>query len=104
MELVQRIETSRYMGSHFGIYKLNDTERAKFGNNYAVSQGIFSDYAIKEFGSEELLSKLREHAYEGFFETEKEAYLYVKAVMLKSKIKRMESAMKDLLELETPDW
>lgn len=103
MELVQKIKRPAYMASDFGIYKLNDAEREKFGNNYAVSQGIFSDYTIKEFGAEKLLSNLKDYAYEGFFETEKEAYLHVKAVMLKFEIERMKLTMKDLLELETPD-
>lgn len=87
-----------------GIYELNPDQEKKFGNKYALSQGIFSDYAIKEFGADELLSNLKDFNYEGFFETQKEAYMQVKLVEMKSKIERMELAMKDVLKLQTPEW
>ena len=78
--------------------------KKKFGNKYALSQGIFSDYAIKEFGVDKLLAGLRDLNYEGFFETQKEAYMQVKLVEMKMKIERMELAMKDALKLKTPEW
>lgn len=104
MKLVQKIEKNELLGSDWGIYELNPDEEKKFGNKYALSQGIFSDYAIKEFGADELLSNLKDFVYEGFFETEKEAYMQVKLVEMKSKIERMEIAMKDVLKLKTPEW
>ena len=45
--------------------------------------------------------------YEGFFETQKEAYLQVKLVEMKCKIDRLEYGIKDLiksLDLKTPEW
>ena len=69
-----------------------------------MSQGVFSDYAIKEFGADKLLSNLKDFNYEGFFETQKEAYMQVKLVEMKNKIERMELAMKDVLKLQTPEW
>lgn len=104
MKLVQKIKKNELLGNNWGIYKLDLDEKKKYGNNYALSQGVFSDYAIKEFGSDELLSNLKDFAYEGFFETEKEAYMQVKLVEMKSKIERMELAMKDVLKLQTPEW
>lgn len=104
MKLVQKIEKNELLGSNCGIYELNPDEEKKFGNKYALSQGIFSDYAIKEFGADELLSNLKDFNYEGFFETQKEAYMQVKLVEMKSKIERMELAMKDVLKLQTPEW
>lgn len=104
MKLVQKIEKNELLGSDWGIYELNPDEEKKFGNKYALSQGIFSDYAIKEFGADELLSNLKDFVYEGFFETQKEAYMQVKLVEMKSKIERMEIAMKDVLKLKTPEW
>lgn len=103
MELVQEIKKNKLLSSNWGIYKLNKEEKAKYGNNYALSQGVFSDYAIKEYSADELLSGLRDHNYEGFFETQKEAVMQVKLVEMKSKIERMEFAMRDLLELQTPE-
>lgn len=104
MKLVQEIKRNESLGSSWGIYELNTNEKKKYGNNYALSQGVFSDYAIKEFGADELLSNLKDFAYEGFFETQKEAYMQVKLVEMKSKIERMELAMNDVLKLQTPEW
>lgn len=104
MKSVQEIKKNELLGSSWGIYELNTNEKKKYGNNYALSQGALSDYAIKEFGVDELLSNLKDFAYEGFFETEREAYMQVKLVEMKRKIERMELAMKNVLKLQTPEW
>lgn len=104
MKLVQKVEKNELLGSSWGIYELDPDEKKKYGNNYALSQGVFSDYALKEFGADELLYNLKDSAYEGFFETQKEAYMQVKLVEMKSKIDRMEHAMKEVLKLQTPEW
>lgn len=103
MKLVQEIKKNELLGSNWGIYELNPDEEKKFGNKYALSQSIFSDYAIKEIGVDKLLSNLKDFTYEGFFETQKEAYMQVKLVEMKNKIERMEFAMKDVLKLKTPE-
>lgn len=104
MKLVQEIKENNLLSSSWGIYELNEKEKKKYGNNFALSQGVFSDWAIKEFGVDKLLQKLDENKYEGFFETQKEAYMQVKLVEMTCKIDRMEYAMKDVLNLETPEW
>ena len=104
MKLVQEIKKNELLKSSWGIYELSADEKKKYGNNYALSQGVFSDYAIKEFGADKLLSNLKDYKYEGFFETQKEAYMQVKLVEMTVKIVRMESAMKKVLRLQTPEW
>lgn len=104
MELVQKIKKNKLLLSNWGIYKLNEKEKIKYGNNFALSQGLFSDWAIKELGSDKLLSELDEYKYEGFFETQKEAYMQVKLVEMKCKVDKMEYAMKNVLKLQTPKW
>lgn len=104
MELVQKIKKNKLLSSDWGIYKLNEKEKIKYGNNFALSQGLFSDWAMKELGSDKLLSELEEYKYEGFFETQKEAYMQVKLVEMKCKVDRIEYAMKNVLELQTPKW
>lgn len=104
MKLVQEINKNNLLASSWGIYELNEKEKKKYGNNFALSQGVFSDFAIKEFGVDKLLQKLDGYKYEGFFETQKEAYMQVKLVEMTCKINRMEYAMKDVLNLETPEW
>lgn len=104
MKLVQEIKKNNLLSSSWGIYELNEKEKKKYGNNFALSQGVFSDWAIKEFGVDKLLQKLDEYKYEGFFETQKEAYMQIKLVEMTCKINRMEYAMKDVLNLETPKW
>ena len=108
MELVQKIEKNNLLVSDWGIYKLNEEETKKYGGKFALSQGIFSDYAIEHMGIDELLSGLKDYRYEGFFETRREAYMQVKLVEMTCKIRRMESALKDRVkvteDLETPTW
>lgn len=94
MKLVQEIKKNNLLSSSWGIYELDEKEKKKYGNNFALSQGVFSDWAIKEFGVDKLLQKLDEYKYEGFFETQKEAYMQVKLVEMTCKINRMEYAMK----------
>ena len=97
MELVQKIEKNNLLASDWGIYKLNEEEIKKYGGNFALSQGIFSDYAIEHMGIDELLSGLKDYRYEGFFETQREAYMQVKLVEMTCKIERMEYALKDFV-------
>ena len=107
MELVQKIDKNKLLMRDWGIYKLNEEESNKYGGNFAVSQGIFSDYAIKTFGADILLSNLNKFDYEGFFETQKEAYMHVKLIEMYSKIKLYESTLKDLINdegLKIHDW
>lgn len=107
MKLVQVIEKNNLLSSSLGIYELSESEARKYGNKFALSQGIFSDFGLKEFGADKLLSKLRDDLYEGFFETQKEAYMQVKLVEMKCKIDRLEYAAKDLIEvmkIKTPKW
>ena len=107
MELVKIIEKNDLLASNWGIYKLNKEERVAFGNNYALSQGTFSEWALEKMGSNKLLSELKDYMYEGFFETEKEAYFQVKLVEMSCKIDRLERAIAELdvvRKLETPRW
>lgn len=108
MELVQKIEKNNLLASDWGIYKLNEEEIKKYGGKFALSQGIFSDYAIERMGIDELLSDLKDYRYEGFFETQKEVYMQVKLVEMTCKIERMEYALKNFVnatkDLETPTW
>ena len=107
MKLVQEIKKNELLSSNWGIYELTPEEAKKFGNKYALSQGVFTDLALKEFGADKLLSRLKEYNYEGFFETQKEAYLQVKLVEMKCKIDRLESSIKDsvkALDFKTPEW
>ena len=108
MKLVQIIEKNNLLPSNWGIYELNEEEAKKYGGKFALSQGIFSDFAIKNRGIDKLLLNLDEYKYEGFFETQKEAYMQVKLVEMNCKIERLEKAIKNLINvtenLETPKW
>ena len=107
MKLVQEIKKNDLLLNDWGIYELTQEEADKYGNKFALSAGIFSDFALKEMGSDKLLSELEEHIYEGFFETQKEAYMQVKLVEMKCKIDRLEYAIRELTkvsEIETPRW
>lgn len=104
MKLIQEIKKNDLLSSNWGIYELNEKEKEKYGNNFVLSQGVFSDWAIKEFGVDELLQKIDRYKYEGFFETQKEAYMQVKLVEMKCKIDRIEYVIKEVLNLETPKW
>lgn len=104
MKLIQKIKKNDLLSKDWGIYELNKEEKEKYENNFVLSQGIFSDWAIKEIGVDELLQSLNRYEYEGFFETQKEAYMQVKLVEMKCKIDQMEYSMKKVLNLKTPQW
>ena len=104
MKLVQEINKHDLLSSNWGIYELDKEEKKKYGNNFVLTQGVFSDWAIKNFGVDELLQKLDRYKYDGLFETQKEAYMQVKLVEMKCKIDQMEYAMRNVLNLKTPEW
>lgn len=107
MKLIETINKNELLGSNWAIYELSDEEAAKYGNKYALSQGVFRDSVLEEFGADTLLSNLKHHNYEGFFETRKEAFMQVKLVEMTCKIDRLEYAIKDLVKvtnIATPKW
>jgi hypothetical protein len=108
MELVRTLEENSISCSKWGIYKLDEKESEKYGGKFALSQGIFLDCAIENMGSDELLSELRDFRYEGFFQTEKEAYFQAVIVFMQSKIERLERGVRELFEsmeeMKTPEW
>lgn len=108
MNLVKVIEKNELLSSNWGIYELSEEQSKRYnGKRYALSQGIFSDYALETMGEDNLITGLREHLYEGLFETELEAYLTVKLVEMKCKVDRYHYAMNDMLKvdkIDTPTW
>lgn len=104
MKLVQRVKADNSILREWSIYELNDEEHEKFGNKFALSQGVFSATAIEESGADELLSKLTKVCYEGFFETQKEAYMQVMLAETKYKLDKIKRMMKEVLEMPTPKW
>ena len=107
MELVRKIEKNKLLVSNWGIYKLSDKQEKKFGGKFALSQGLFSDYALKEFGEDKLLSRLSDLNYEGSFETELEAFYQVKLVEMQNKIDRLQEVTNkfiDVYNIKNPEW
>lgn len=103
MELIRKIEKNRLLASNWGIYKLSDEQVKKFGGRFALSQGIFNDYALKEYGEDKLLSRLSDLNYEGFFQTELEAFYQVKLIEMQNKIDRLQGFI-DVYNIENPVW
>lgn len=103
MKLVQTI-TNDILSREWCIYELNEEERKYFGDksNFALSQGKFSDYALKN-GSKALISRLDYYSYEGLFETQKEAYMQVKLVEMKERITRVHYAIKEMEKAKIMD-
>ena len=104
MKLVQEIKKNEILVSDWGVYELNRQERERHHANYIVSQGIFSDYALSEFGVDQLISKLDSYRYEGRFETIKEALLHIKCVEMQCLIKKYQAEMGNLAKLKCPEW
>lgn len=65
MKLVQKIEKNELLSKDWGIYELNAEEKQKYGGNFALSQGVFSDYALENFGADHLLRKLDDICMKG---------------------------------------
>ena len=108
MVIVQIVEKNDLLVNDFAIYELDSERAKKYKGKFAVSQGVFSDYALKEMGVDKLLSELKDYNYEGFFETQKEAYLHIKLVEMHSKLRKIESTVSELIEIvketDTPTW
>lgn len=107
MELIRKIEKNKLLLSNWGIYKLSEEQTRKFGGRFALSQGIFSDYALEEYGEDKLLSKLSDFNYEGFFETELEAFYQIKLVEMQNKIDRLQKVTNEFIDvynIENPEW
>ena len=98
MKLVREIR-DRENKAKWGIYKLSDEQAKKFGNNFAVSQGVFSDYCIEQYGEDWLLERLDENLYEGFFETHREAELHVELAETNIKLNNMKMKIKDIIKV-----
>lgn len=104
MKLVQTIQKNEILRSNWGVYELNTYERETHHANHIVSQGIFSDYALSEFGVDQLISKLDSYRYEGKFETMKEALLHIKCVEMTCLIKKYQAAMENVAKIKCPEW
>lgn len=107
MILVEKISKNKLLGCDWGIYELSKEQAIRYGGKFALSQGIFSEFALKEIGEEKLLSKLDSFNYEGFFQTRLEAFYQVKLVEMQSKIDRFEGLIKEFTEIcdiKTDNW
>src|SRR5699024_6065402 len=102
MKLVRTIQKNEILLSDWGVYQLNRQEKERHHANYIVSQGIFSDYALSEFGADQLISRLDSYRYEGKFETIKEALLHIKCVEMQCLIKKYQAEMGNLAKLKCP--
>ena len=87
MKLVQTIKKNKFLPHNWGIYELSEEESKKYGGNYVLLRGLHSSYEIAE--ADKLLSDAR-YKYEGFFETQREAFLQVQLAEMDYKIKRLE--------------
>lgn len=104
MKLVRKIKKNEVLRSDWGIYELDESEQAKYGHKYAVSQGIFCESALREFTNDELLGGLKEYNYEGFFDTIIEACQHVKLVeyhCIVSECKVLVHKLETLVALDT---
>lgn len=110
MELVRKIDKNKFLSIDYGIYKLSEDQQKKFGNKYAVTQGVYSRQVIENINEDELLSDLKSYCYEGFFETEREAILHIKLIEMNCKVARLVKGIADiqntLLEVTdtSADW
>lgn len=93
MKLVKEIKKNDFLSSNWGIYELDSIERQAFGGKFALSQGVFSDFILKEKTPYQLLSELDKYKYEGIFETRKECEMQVKLVEMKNKINKLDYSL-----------
>jgi len=93
----------KQVNENFHIYELSEEEQKVFNGKFAVSQGHFSDWAIKNMGEIELLKGLKPHLYEEFFQTELEAFYHIKLVEMQKELERIEYSLKDL-QVSKIEW
>lgn len=108
MELVRKIDKNKFLSIDYGIYKLSEDQQKKFGNKYAVTQGVYSRQVIENTNEDELLSNLKSYQYEGFFETEREALFHIKLVEMSCRVAKLvysiEELQNDLLEITDTEY
>ena len=78
-----------------GVYALTDEQAKKYagGKKFFLSSGVFSDFAFKHMSDDELLGSIKPWHYEGFFETEREAYLQAKLIRADTIISNFRNAI-----------
>ncbi len=107
MKLVETVEKNNLLASNWAIYELSDDQQEKFNGRFALSQGVYSDLVLREYGEDKLLSDLKDYSYEGVFQTKLEAFYQVKLVEMQNKIEKLEYAIEKLEEVKkfkTPEW
>ena len=99
MKLVARVNNNvRGLASKWGVYELSEEQEKKYGKKYALCQGIFSEDAFELYSEDELIEGLKEHLYEGLFDTVKEALLTVETVRLKNLIYDMKRSIEGMIK------
>lgn len=99
MKLVAWVNNNvRGLASKWGVYELSEEQEKKYGKKYALCQGIFSEDAFELYSEDELIEGLKEHLYEGLFDTVKEALLTVETVRLKNIIYSMKENIKSMVK------
>lgn len=101
MKLVEKVEVSSYQT--MAIYEIDASLAEKYGGPFVLTRGVFSDFALKEIGEEKLLGDIHKGYYEGFFQTQKEAYLTAKLVAASHELERVKTAIHTLQNFKVVD-
>ena len=101
MKLVGKIKVSDYQT--MAIYAIDPSLAEKYGGPFVLTRGVFSDFALKEIGEENLMAEISNGYYEGFFQTQKEAYLTAKLVAASNELERVKAAIDPLKDFKIGD-
>ena len=97
-QLIKTVEINP--GKTMAIYKLTDEQISKYsyGKKFMLKSAEFSEYTYRNMTDDELITVSRGYIDEGFFETEREAYLTAMLVKASSQIYNLKHIIKQATE------
>ncbi len=101
LNLVKTVVISK--NQTMGIYEVPEDLQEKYGGKYFLSSALFSDRWLQTHTAEEFLDCAMPQHYEGFFETQKEAYLTAMLVKASVELNAIRYALEDLKKVEVPN-
>lgn len=101
MKLLERIKVSK--DQTMCVYQLSEEQSKRSGGQFVLTHREYSDSNIRQYGELRIVSELRDHAYEGVFQTQKEAYLQAKLVAMKHQIDYVKTHFKGI-HLDDINW
>lgn len=102
LNLVKTVVVSK--NQTMGIYEVPENLQEKYGGKYFLSSVLYGDYWLQNHTAEETFDRVMPQHYEGFFETQKEAYLTSILVKASVELDSVRYAIEDFKNVDVPTF